>query len=163
MAPLALQFAKSVAAGGRIAARFLDALRRGGPREWLGAHSLLLPSSSQWGPSPALELSTGLPGMNVTAADHRDIFPWIGGGDVRGDNQQDEHEHQEQEQDHLWFAVPKKQVTRHKKRLKTTVQKRIPLRTDIVLDPRTGQITRKHRMPVNWKDYLLDATAAASP
>jgi ribosomal protein L32 len=62
----------------------------------------------------------------------------------------------------LWFAVPKKQVTRHKKRLKTTVQKRIPLRTDIVLDPRTGQVTRKHRLPFNWKDYLIGPTASTS-
>jgi ribosomal protein L32 len=146
MAPLALQFAKSVAAGGRIAARFMDALRRGGPPHWVGAHSPLpLPRWWTWS-SPALALE-GFPGINV-ALRRRDI-PWIGNGDP------DEHQ-----QDHLWFAVPKKQVTRHKKRLKTTVQKRIPLRTDIVLDPRTGQITRKHRMPVNWKDYLLDPAAA---
>jgi ribosomal protein L32 len=63
----------------------------------------------------------------------------------------------------LWFAVPKKQVTRHKKRLKTTVQKRIPLRTDIVVDPRTGQVTRKHRLPFNWKDYLLDPSSSPPP
>lgn len=54
----------------------------------------------------------------------------------------------------LWFAVPKQRVTRHKKRLKTTVQKRIPLRKDIVVDPRTGEVTLKHKLPFNWKDYL---------
>ena len=98
-----------------------------------------------------------MPGMNVTVS-HEDVS-WIGNGDLRGENATDPDQ-QEQHQDHLWFAVPKQKVTRHKKRLKTTVQKRIPLRTDIVLDPRTGQITRKHRMPVNWKDYLLDPAAA---
>ena len=54
----------------------------------------------------------------------------------------------------VWFAVPKQKVSRHKKRLKTTVQKRIPLRQDIIKDPRTGEITRRHRLPFNWKDYL---------
>ena len=57
-------------------------------------------------------------------------------------------------QDALWLAVPKKKVTRHKKRLKTTVQKRIKLRQDIVTDPRTGETTLRHKMPFNWKDYL---------
>jgi ribosomal protein L32 len=56
----------------------------------------------------------------------------------------------------LWFAVPKKKVTRHKKRLKTTVQKRLKRRTDIVFDGRTGQITLMHKMPFNWRDYLTD-------
>ena len=54
----------------------------------------------------------------------------------------------------VWFAVPKKRVTRHKKRLKTTVQKRIPLRKNIVNDPRTGEVTLMHRLPFNWKKYL---------
>jgi len=58
------------------------------------------------------------------------------------------------EEDAFWFAVPKKKVTRHKKRLKTTAQKRIPLRKDIVIDPRTGEVTLKHRLPANWKNYL---------
>ena len=57
-------------------------------------------------------------------------------------------------QEALWLAVPKKKVTRHKKRLKTTVQKRIKLRRDIVTDPRTGETTLRHKMPFNWKDYL---------
>jgi len=52
------------------------------------------------------------------------------------------------------FAVPKKKVTRHKKRLKTTVQKRIELRRDIVTDPRTGEISLRHKMPSNWREYL---------
>ena len=57
-------------------------------------------------------------------------------------------------QEALWLAVPKQKVTRHKKRLKTTVQKRIKLRHDIVTDPRTGETTLRHKMPFNWKDYL---------
>jgi ribosomal protein L32 len=56
--------------------------------------------------------------------------------------------------DALWFAVPKKMVSRQKKRLKTTVQNRIPLRSDIIVDPRTGQVSLKHKLPFNWTDYL---------
>ena len=59
--------------------------------------------------------------------------------------------------DCLWFAVPKKKVSRHKKRLKTTVQKRIPLNRNIVTDPRTGEVTLQHKMPANWRDYLPEA------
>jgi ribosomal protein L32 len=55
----------------------------------------------------------------------------------------------------IWlFAAPKQRVTRHKKRLKTTVQKRIPLRKNIITDPRTGELTLKHKLPFNWKQYL---------
>jgi len=54
----------------------------------------------------------------------------------------------------LWLAVPKSKVSRMKKRLKTTVQKRIKLRNNIITDPRTGEITLRHRLPFNWKDYL---------
>jgi ribosomal protein L32 len=57
-------------------------------------------------------------------------------------------------QDFLWFAVPKQKVTRHKKRLKTTLQKRIKLKSNIIVDPRTGEVTLKHKLPFNWKDYL---------
>lgn len=57
-------------------------------------------------------------------------------------------------QEALWLAVPKQKVTRHKKRLKTTVQKRIRLRKDIIADPRTGETTLRHKLPFNWKDYL---------
>jgi len=54
----------------------------------------------------------------------------------------------------LWFAVPKKKVTRGKKRLKTTLQKRIKLKDNIVIDKRTGELTLKHKLPYNWKNYL---------
>ena len=57
-------------------------------------------------------------------------------------------------EDALWFAVPKKKVTRGKKRMKTTLQKRIKLKDNIVIDKRTGELTLKHKLPYNWKNYL---------
>lgn len=54
----------------------------------------------------------------------------------------------------LWFAVPKKKVTRGKKRLKTTLQKRIKMKNNIVIDKRTGELTLKHKLPYNWENYL---------
>ncbi|GKY97060.1 hypothetical protein MPSEU_000664600 [Mayamaea pseudoterrestris] len=57
-------------------------------------------------------------------------------------------------QDFLWFAVPKKKISRHKKRLKTTLQKRIKLKSNIIVDPRTGEVTLQHKMPANWREYL---------
>jgi ribosomal protein L32 len=56
---------------------------------------------------------------------------------------------------HIWLAVPKQKISRSKKRIKTTVQKRIKLKRNIVRDPRTGETTLMHRLPFNWKDYLL--------
>jgi ribosomal protein L32 len=57
-------------------------------------------------------------------------------------------------EDSLWFAVPKKKVSRGKKRLKTTLQKRIKMKDNIVIDKRTGELTLKHKLPYNWKNYL---------
>jgi len=54
----------------------------------------------------------------------------------------------------LWLAVPKKKVTRGKKRMKTTVQKRIKLKKNICIDRRTGEMTLMHKLPFNWKEYL---------
>jgi ribosomal protein L32 len=54
----------------------------------------------------------------------------------------------------IWFAVPKRKHTKSRKRMKTTVQKRIPLKKNIVFDPRTGEVTLQHKLPFNWKDYL---------
>ena len=59
-----------------------------------------------------------------------------------------------QPQEHIWFAVPKSKISRSRKRMKTTKQKRIPLKKNIVFDPRTGEVTLKHKLPFNWKDYL---------
>ena len=56
--------------------------------------------------------------------------------------------------DALWFAVPKKKVSRSKKRMKTTNQKRIKLKTNIITDPRTGQQTLMHKLPRNWRRFL---------
>jgi ribosomal protein L32 len=60
----------------------------------------------------------------------------------------------EQDNPWIWFAVPKRKHTRSRKRMKTTVQKRLTLKKNIVFDPRTGEVTLKHRLPFNWKDYL---------
>lgn len=54
----------------------------------------------------------------------------------------------------VWLAVPKKKVTRSKKRMKTTAQKRIVLKDNIVVDRRTGEITLRHKLPANWRDYI---------
>jgi ribosomal protein L32 len=58
-------------------------------------------------------------------------------------------------QEALWFAVPKKKVSRSKKRLKTTLQKRIPRRQDIVTDCRTGEPTLMHKLPYSWKETYI--------
>ena len=68
--------------------------------------------------------------------------------------QQEEEDQQQQQQQHIWFAVPKSKISRSRKRMKTTAQKRIPLKKNIVFDPRTGEVTLKHKLPFNWKDYL---------
>lgn len=57
-------------------------------------------------------------------------------------------------EDSLWFAVPKSKISRQKKRLKTTLQKRIKPKDNIVIDKRTGELTLKHKLPFNWKNYL---------
>jgi len=58
----------------------------------------------------------------------------------------------------IWnFAVPKSKISRSKKRMKTTVQKRIKLKKNIIIDERTGELTLKHKLPFNWKDYLPEA------
>ena len=54
----------------------------------------------------------------------------------------------------IWFAVPKRKHTKSRKRLKTTVHKRLPLKKNIVFDPRTGEVTLKHKLPFNWKEYF---------
>mmetsp|Transcript_9236 Transcript_9236/g.11644 ORF Transcript_9236/g.11644 Transcript_9236/m.11644 type:complete len:115 (-) Transcript_9236:3223-3567(-) len=56
--------------------------------------------------------------------------------------------------DCLWLAVPKRKVSRSKKRMKTTVQKRIKDKEHIIVDSRTGEYTLRHRLPFNWKEYL---------
>jgi ribosomal protein L32 len=66
-------------------------------------------------------------------------------------------------EDSLWFAVPKKKVSRGKKRMKTTLQKRIKLKDNIVIDKRTGELTLKHKLPYNWKNYLPGNAEYAPP
>lgn len=57
-------------------------------------------------------------------------------------------------QEALWFAVPKSKISRSKKRMKTTVQKSIKAKDNIVIDKRTGELTLRHHLPYNWKNYL---------
>mmetsp|Transcript_14662 Transcript_14662/g.31878 ORF Transcript_14662/g.31878 Transcript_14662/m.31878 type:complete len:121 (-) Transcript_14662:179-541(-) len=66
----------------------------------------------------------------------------------------EEHESNSTLEDSLWFAVPKSKISRQKKRMKTTVQKRIKLKDNIVIDKRTGELTLKHKLPYNWINYL---------
>lgn len=54
----------------------------------------------------------------------------------------------------IWFAVPKRKHTKSRKRMKTTAQKRLPVKKNIIFDPRTGEVTLQHKLPFNWKDYL---------
>ena len=59
--------------------------------------------------------------------------------------------------DAIWlFAVPKNRITRSKKRSKTTVQKSISKKQNIVVDRITGHLTLTHRLPFRWRDYLLE-------
>ena len=57
-------------------------------------------------------------------------------------------------QDGIWFAVPKKKVSRSRKRKKNHLRDRLKLKKNIIDDPRTGELTLKHKMPENWKDFL---------
>ena len=59
--------------------------------------------------------------------------------------------------DCLWLAVPKRKVTPGKKRMKTTVQKRIKTKNHVIVDSKTGEVTLRHRLPINWKDYIPEA------
>ena len=56
--------------------------------------------------------------------------------------------------DALWLAVPKSRVTKGKKRMKTTNQKRIAKKANIITDARTGELTLMHKLPFKWKEYL---------
>jgi ribosomal protein L32 len=66
-------------------------------------------------------------------------------------------ENSQHESSWIWFAVPKRKHTKSRKRMKTTVHKKLPLKQNIVFDPRTGEVTLKHKLPFNWKDYLPKA------
>ena len=57
----------------------------------------------------------------------------------------------------IWLAVPKQKISHQKKRMKTTLRTRIPIRKNIMTDPRTGELTLQHHLPYNWKNYLPNA------
>jgi ribosomal protein L32 len=67
---------------------------------------------------------------------------------------QQQQQQEEDDQSWIWFAVPKRKHTRSRKRMKTTAHKRLKLKKNIVFDPRTGEVTLKHKLPFNWKEYL---------
>mmetsp|Transcript_24501 Transcript_24501/g.37278 ORF Transcript_24501/g.37278 Transcript_24501/m.37278 type:complete len:123 (-) Transcript_24501:191-559(-) len=93
---------------------------------------------------PPVAPQLSLAGMHL---DYSESFPSSSssGNDVQSPNTLE---------DALWFAVPKSKISRGKKRMKTTWQKRIKMKDNIVIDKRTGELTLKHKLPYNWKNYL---------
>lgn len=65
----------------------------------------------------------------------------------------------------VWFAVPKQKISRSKKRMKAHQKRLIRPKENISFCPRTGEVTLKHKLPFNWKDYIpefeYDPEAAA--
>jgi ribosomal protein L32 len=53
-----------------------------------------------------------------------------------------------------WFAVPKQKVSHSRKRMKQQFKNVIRPKQHICTCPRTGELTLRHRLPFNWKDYL---------
>uniref|UniRef100_A0A7S4IBP8 Uncharacterized protein n=1 Tax=Odontella aurita TaxID=265563 RepID=A0A7S4IBP8_9STRA len=94
---------------------------------------------------PALALQPCLEGIasNDSSSSSRDPAAAVGSsiGDIIGS---------------LWFAVPKKRVSKSKKRMKTTWQYKIKKKENIILDPKTGEMTLMHHLPKNWKKYVPD-------
>eukprot|EP00588_Corethron_pennatum_P014361 CAMPEP_0194279176 /NCGR_PEP_ID=MMETSP0169-20130528/13555_1 /TAXON_ID=218684 /ORGANISM="Corethron pennatum, Strain L29A3" /LENGTH=138 /DNA_ID=CAMNT_0039023551 /DNA_START=76 /DNA_END=492 /DNA_ORIENTATION=- len=54
----------------------------------------------------------------------------------------------------IWLAVPKRKHTKSRKRMKITAQKRIPLKTNIIQDKVTGELTLMHHLSLNWKKFI---------
>ena len=54
----------------------------------------------------------------------------------------------------LWFAVPKQKISHSKKRLKQAHKNVMRHKENISTCPRTGEVTLKHKLPLNWKDYI---------
>jgi len=52
------------------------------------------------------------------------------------------------------FAAPKKRMSRSKKRMKTTIRDRLPLKANIIRDKRTGQMTLLHKLPFRWREHI---------
>jgi ribosomal protein L32 len=53
-----------------------------------------------------------------------------------------------------WFAVPKQKISHSKKRLKQAHKNVMRHKENISTCPRTGEVTLKHKLPLNWKDYI---------
>lgn len=93
--------------------------------------------------------------LNVRPGPLSVLQPQLAGVPLQGLNLLPQDTSMNQDDDYsIWFAVPKRKHTRSRKRMKTTVQKRIPLKKNIVFDTRTGEVTLQHKLPFNWKDYL---------
>mmetsp|Transcript_88433 Transcript_88433/g.172950 ORF Transcript_88433/g.172950 Transcript_88433/m.172950 type:complete len:125 (-) Transcript_88433:41-415(-) len=88
------------------------------------------------------------------------FVPQLAGMDMGAMTNHENNTHETNDNPWIWFAVPKRKVTPSRKRMKTTIQKRLPLKKNIIFDPRTGEVTLMHKLPFNWKDYLpkTDAT-----
>jgi ribosomal protein L32 len=54
----------------------------------------------------------------------------------------------------IWFAVPKQKISHSKKRMKQANKNVFPRKENISTCPRTGEVTLKHKLPFNWKDYI---------
>jgi ribosomal protein L32 len=54
----------------------------------------------------------------------------------------------------IWFAVPKSKISLSKKKIKNYAKRVFRPKENITTCPRTGEVTLKHKLPFNWKDYI---------
>jgi ribosomal protein L32 len=54
----------------------------------------------------------------------------------------------------IWFAVPKSKISLSKKKMKNYNKRIIQAKQNITTCPRTGEVTLKHKLPFNWKEYI---------
>ena len=58
---------------------------------------------------------------------------------------------------HIWLAVPKSRVSKSRKRIKNHLKRTsLKVKDNIIVDGRTGELTLRHHLPLNWKNYLPD-------
>jgi ribosomal protein L32 len=63
----------------------------------------------------------------------------------------------------IWFAVPKQKISHSKKRIKQASKNVFKAKENIVTCIRTGEITLRHKLPFNWKDYIPTFEYTATP
>ena len=75
---------------------------------------------------------------------------------LRGEDRAITEEKEEEESSRaIWFAVPKKRISKSKKRIKNYLKRTaLKVKDNIIVDGRTGELTLRHHLPFNWKDYL---------